>query len=236
MARSTKEGQYYLIPLMVVSMPLMTLPVLPSVELDLGNSLIPLTGVVLLLRSLIEGEYLVAIKYFLPVAAVTALACWMSIRWAVSQFHDEDVLFREGEQFHLGWWLVHLVRDRQATPGVAGAFLAATLMLVVRFFAMFVIAPPVNWTHFVWIALASQMMVVAPVVILALLLTRSLKRTFLFQWAAPTTVLLATGLAVAIHPLATTVNVWLHAIYPVSEQARAQMAELERPWSTRPVF
>ena len=54
-ARSTKEGQYYLMPLMLVSMPLMLLPMSPGVELNLGNSLVPLTGMVLLLRSVIEG-------------------------------------------------------------------------------------------------------------------------------------------------------------------------------------
>ena len=43
-ARSTKEGQYYLMPLMLVTMPLMMLPMSPGVELNLGNSLIPVTG------------------------------------------------------------------------------------------------------------------------------------------------------------------------------------------------
>ena len=46
-ARSTKEGQYYLMPLLLVTMPLVILPMSPGVELNLGNSLIPVTGVVL---------------------------------------------------------------------------------------------------------------------------------------------------------------------------------------------
>ena len=40
-ARSTKEGQYYLMPLLLVTMPLAVLPMTPGVELNLGNSLIP---------------------------------------------------------------------------------------------------------------------------------------------------------------------------------------------------
>ncbi len=64
-ARSTKEGQYYLMPLLAVIMPLMMLPMAPGAELDLGNSLIPVTGVVLLLRSLVQGNY----------AEVAALCC-----------------------------------------------------------------------------------------------------------------------------------------------------------------
>ena len=36
-ARSTKEGQYYLMPLLLVTMPLMMLPMAPGVELTLGQ-------------------------------------------------------------------------------------------------------------------------------------------------------------------------------------------------------
>ena len=60
-ARSNKEGQYYLMPLLLVSMPLMILPMAPGVELSFGNSLIPLTGLVLLLKSLLEGDYVHAL-------------------------------------------------------------------------------------------------------------------------------------------------------------------------------
>ncbi len=66
-AKSNKEGQYYLMPLLLVTMPLMMLPLSPGVELTLGNSLIPMTGVVLLLRSAIEGHYLLALRYIVPV-------------------------------------------------------------------------------------------------------------------------------------------------------------------------
>ena len=44
-------------PLLLISFPLMTLPVLPTARLDLGTSIIPVTGMVLWLRQLIEGQY-----------------------------------------------------------------------------------------------------------------------------------------------------------------------------------
>ena len=43
-ARSTKEGQYYLMPLMMLSLPMAVLPMSPGVELNLGNSLMPISG------------------------------------------------------------------------------------------------------------------------------------------------------------------------------------------------
>ena len=77
-ARSTKEGQYYLMPLLLVTMPLMMLPMSPGMELNLGNSLIPITGVVLLLlRTLVEGNYADALPYIAPVVARrSSAACW----------------------------------------------------------------------------------------------------------------------------------------------------------------
>ena len=49
-AKSTKEGQYYLMPLLLITMPLVLVPMTPAAELDLGNALVPVTGIVLLLR------------------------------------------------------------------------------------------------------------------------------------------------------------------------------------------
>ena len=50
MARSSKEGQYYLMPLMMVTLPLVLLPMLPGMGLSAGTSLIPVTGMFLLVR------------------------------------------------------------------------------------------------------------------------------------------------------------------------------------------
>ena len=133
-ARSTKEGQYYLMPLMLVAMPLMMLPLSPGVELNLGNSFIPLTGVVLLLRAVIEGQYQQALPFVAPVAAVTLACCLLAIRWAEEQFNRESVLFRESERLELGRWLMHLVRDRGETPSLAQGALCVAVILVVQFF------------------------------------------------------------------------------------------------------
>jgi sodium transport system permease protein len=91
-------------------MPLMMLPMSPGSELNLGNSLIPITGVVLLLRTLMEGNYADALPYVLPVAGVTLACCLLAIRWAVYQFNQESVLFRESERLDLKRWVVHLPR------------------------------------------------------------------------------------------------------------------------------
>jgi sodium transport system permease protein len=101
-ARSTKEGQYYLLPIILATMPLVLLSLSPGIELTTRTSLIPITGACLLLQRLIftppgTAPLAYAPAVLLALAACIALALW----WAVAQFHREDVLFREAER--PGW-------------------------------------------------------------------------------------------------------------------------------------
>src|SRR5207253_7287102 len=52
-ARSSKEGQYYLMPLFLVTMPLIFLTLAPGVELNSFYSMVPVTGVALLMQRLL---------------------------------------------------------------------------------------------------------------------------------------------------------------------------------------
>jgi sodium transport system permease protein len=101
-ARSTKEGQYYLLPIFLGTMPLVLISLTPGLELTWRTSLIPVTGLCLLLQKLIfpptEGP---PWAYFPPVLFSLATCIALALRWAVVQFHREDVLFREADR--PGW-------------------------------------------------------------------------------------------------------------------------------------
>jgi len=114
-ARSTKEGQYYLLPLILVTLPLTFLPLMPGVELNLGYSLIPVTGATLLLQKLMmtapdQSPW----PYFAPVLLSLAVSIALALRWAVAQFQREEVLFREAERLDLRGLLRRLLRLRRA--------------------------------------------------------------------------------------------------------------------------
>ena len=202
-ARSTKEGQYYLMPLMLITMPLMMLPMAPGVELNLGNSLIPISGVVLLLRAMLEGNLAQAWPYIPPVAMVTLVCCLFAIRWAVDQFNKESVLFRESERLDLGLWARHLVKDRGPTPTVAGALSCFLLIMMIQF-VMNLSLPAPEAGRFGDIALLifiSQVVVIAmPALLMTLFFTRSPRRTLLLQRPRLLALPLAVLLAVAVHP------------------------------------
>ncbi|CAN5321619.1 hypothetical protein BH11PLA2_BH11PLA2_00670 [soil metagenome] len=95
-ARSTKEGQYYLMPLILVTMPLALASMTPGVELTLGRALIPVTGAMLFQQKLLNvyGE---AIPWLmlLPVLGSLAVSVAVGLWLAVVQFKRESVLFRE---------------------------------------------------------------------------------------------------------------------------------------------
>jgi sodium transport system permease protein len=218
-ARSSKEGQYYLMPLLLITLPLMVLPVLPAAELDLGSSLIPVTGVLLLLRALIEGEFVEALRFAGPVIGITGCCCWLAIRWAVRQFESETVLFRESERFGLGIWLRHLIRDRGDTPSVAQAFFCGMVLLLAKFFLGLWVAALHTETDLPRLLLGTQIGLIAiPVLILTLFLTRSPCRTLQLTRPPWCTLPAAFLLAVTLNPALARVAEFIQQLYPLGEE------------------
>jgi sodium transport system permease protein len=229
-ARSAKEGQYYLMPLLLVSMPLMVLPLLPQVKLDLGFSLIPVTGAMLLLRALMEGQYLEALRYAPFVIGVTGICCWLAMRWAIHQFNTESVLFRESERFGVGLWIKHLIRDREDLPSPAEAVVCGVLLLLLRFVGSFTIPMPTSWAQFAVTTLVVQAALIAfPACLMAIMLTRKPRQTLLLQ--APsfwTTLPAAVLLAVLFHPALMWLGAGIREIYPLSEETLRALAPFEQ--------
>ncbi len=239
-ARSTKEGQYYLMPLLLVIMPLMMLPLSPGVELNLGNSLIPVTGVVLLLRAVIEGQYWQAMPYLLPVVGVTLGCCLLAIRWAEDQFNRESVLFRESERLDLGRWLAHVFRDRSDTPTLAQGLLCIAVVLIVQFFVnLSLSATPGAGSDFLSLAqmlFISQVVCIAmPVALMTLLFTRRPARTLLLDRVPRVSHIgVAALLAVLMFPLGQQLSQWVQKLYPFSTEVQEQIVALEQTLSDSP--
>jgi sodium transport system permease protein len=215
-ARSSKEGQYYLMPLVLVTMPLMVLPMAPGVELTLGNSLIPLTGLILLLRMLLEGNLREALPFIPPVVIVTLLCCRVAMRWAADQFDSEQVLFRESERWDMRLWFKHLRRDRGDTPTLAAGIACGVLILAVQFILGFSMPSPSSFAGLAGLIVVSQVgTILIPVLAMTFLLTRRPRRTLLLRRTSPASVLAAIGLAIAVHPLYLAFQWILQHLYPV---------------------
>ncbi len=229
LARSSKEGQYYLMPLLLVTMPLAVLPMAPGVELTLGNSLIPVAGLMLLLRAALEGNYWQTLQFTPPVVAVTFGCCYLSIRWAVEQFNSESVLFRESERLDVGLWLRHLLDERKPTPTVAAALFCGILILVIRFFMGLALPQPNDLRGFALVTLISQVVVIAlPALMMTIICTSSPRQTLLLRWPPWLTLPAAVLLAVTLHPAMTALQSAITTLYPVNEQLQESLADLQK--------
>ncbi|MEZ6143037.1 MAG: ABC transporter permease [Zavarzinella sp.] len=116
-ARSTKEGQYYLLPIMLLVMPLSLIPLTPGIQLTPGLSMIPISGLVLILQNLlsVSGKPISALTWCTGLGSFFFYV-WISLFWASRQFRRENVLFRSQQALSPRvrlklWW--QSVRNRQ---------------------------------------------------------------------------------------------------------------------------
>jgi sodium transport system permease protein len=221
MARSMKEGQYYMTPLYMVVMPLVFVTLAPGVELSNFTSLVPVTGVALLLRALLQGEYVEARRYFLPVLVPLVIYGMLALRWAVEQFRRESVLFRESERFSLADWLRHVRRDRGPIPNSGAAVFCFTVMMAAAWFSFSSIS-----TSAIGIVQGQLAYILGPTVVLALWLTSSPRRTLRLYWPATRYLLIAAALAITINPLAGELRVVVDALFPISDVVKAGLNEM----------
>jgi len=224
-ARSSKEGQYYLIPLMMISMPLMMVPMLPGARLDLGTSLIPVSGLMLLLKGLIEGQYAEVLPYIAPVCMVTFTCCYLAIRWVVKQFNSESVLFRASEKFAVGTWLQKVMRDRHELPSVGNACLLGVMILVLGFFIQLAVGSTMPES---WFGLAKTVLIVLvatigmPAILMAMFLTRNPRKSLRLNFCSLPAACAAVLMAMCFHPLITWFSGFVIYLYPLQGGAMAK--------------
>lgn len=236
-ARSSKEGQYYLMPILLISLPLMMLPMMPGAELDLGTSLIPISGLMLVLRALIENHFTEAMQFAAPVLAVTGCCCLLVIRWAVNQFNNEKVLFRESERFGLGVLFKHLVRERRAMPTFMEAIFCGVLLLVIRFFTTLVAQPPVSFEDFARQTLLLHVgMIIGPVVLMAIVLTTRPLATLGFSRTRLATIPLAMLMAIGLHPIIAGFGELVLRVYPMPADGGQLQQLMEQIFAGAPGF
>lgn len=97
-ARSTKEGNYYMVPMFFVALPLSYWSMTPGMELDGFTSWVPVANALLLQQRLMAMRQDPFPWQHVPAVVVSLSICIALALWAaVRQFHRESVLFREAE-------------------------------------------------------------------------------------------------------------------------------------------
>ena len=238
LARSTKEGQYYLMPLLLVGMPLVMLPMIPGVVLSEGTSIVPVTGAVLMSRALMDGEYMHALLHLPTVATVTILCCLLAVRWAVRQFESESVMFRDSERANLSQWVQNVWRQREDTPTPNESILCGLLILVCLFFGRLSLGGlPLNWQSIVQSTLVIQIgMILAPALIMAALLTRSIRTSLRLTFPNASEMAVAFLLAISLHPSYAAFASMVGAEYKLGEQTIDMLSQFDSILAATPIW
>jgi len=144
-ARSFKEAQAYLIPLMLASLGPGLIGMVPGLELDGPVAAIPLVNIVLLARDLVKGVADPA--WALVVILTTLVYASAAIALAARIFGAEGVLYSE----QTGW--ADLFRRPAETAPVAtltAALWCLVLMLPTHFFLQWLLLWPASWLPEAW--------------------------------------------------------------------------------------
>jgi sodium transport system permease protein len=235
-ARSSKEGQYYLTPLLMVTMGLAIFCVSPSVEINPFYSVYPVVGPGLLLKALLLNQpqpYLLA--YIVAVLISSGVYSAMALWWAIEQFKSEEVLFREAERFDLRAWFRHILRDREPTPSFTESGFCLVLILLLQFASFGVLSVAFEQSESAAEKLRLQIMyllvtVGTPPLIMAAMLTSSVRDTLKIRWPGWKSLGVAVALPITLLPLSMEILGRLDWFFPEPPKGVQEMlASLGKP-------
>ena len=236
-ASSSKEGQYYLTPLLMVTMGLTMFCLSPAIEIQPYYSILPVAGPALLLKALLgSGASLSELSvYFLPVIGSSIFYSIVALNWAISLFDREEVLFSQAERFDLGLWLKHILRDKDPVPSRTEAAICFAMIVLTQFAALSGMKPDLggdsqarNFTMLMWQTVYLIVTVGLPPVLMAILLTSSVRRTLKLFWPRWQYLALGFVLPVVLQPIAVELIHQLDWFFP---KLPAEMAEFMKSLS-----
>lgn len=234
-ARSSKEGQYYLSPMLMITLGLTVVCLSPATEIAPGNDaswffcILPIMGPALLLKAFLLSAvdhsdlYWFAIPVLVTSVGYSLLALW----WAIDQFKREDILFRGADRFELGLWVKHLLRDKEATPSFSEAGVCFVIIMLLQFGAMRFMGSPEMLSSglgMMKLLIVQQLALIAiPAIMMGVILTTKPLETFRIRIPSAKMLGVALLLPVALHPLALVIQERLAWFFPKLPDSIAQV-------------
>jgi sodium transport system permease protein len=239
-ARSTKEGQYYLTPILLVTLGLTMFCLSPVAEIDPFYSILPVVGPALLLKEVLASPGSSApLIYGIPVLATSVAYSLAGLWWAITMFNREDVLFREAERFDLRLWIRHLLRDKDPTPSFLEGGLCFVFLMLLQFVAyrflhngVIVIDGRIDPESTLKLLLIQQLVFIgSPVLFMGIMLTSNVWRTFRLRLPNWRYLIVGCVLPFAVGPLSVALQAWLQTWFfpPLQKQVVDLMQSLGDP-------
>ncbi len=241
-ARSSKEGQYYLTPLLMVTMGLTMYCLSPAIEIMPYYSILPVAGPALLLKALLHSGTPLSeiVGYFVPVIGSSIFYSIIALQWAISLFDREEILFRESERFDLGLWIKHVLRDKDPIPSRAMAALCFVVIVLSQFAMLSTMQH--QMLEYKKLGAAGYVGVLqlqaiylfgtvgAPPLLMAVLLTSHFRRTLKLYWPKWRYLAIGVILPITIQPVALELMQSLDWFFPkIPDAANEFMQTLTDP-------
>jgi sodium transport system permease protein len=254
-ARSSKEGQYYLTPLLMVTLGLTVFCISPGVELTPLYSILPVAGPALLLKKVLLAPIAIVNStlwfYVLVVLGTSIGYSFLALWWAIDQFQREDVLFREAERIEIGLWLRQVLREKGPLPSFFEAGYCFVVIILLQFAAMKALGQasirtavsgwlPISKAHQA-LLIQQLALIAAPALLMGVILTTSLRQTFRLRWPDAKLCLIAVILPFVLHPLSYELSASLQWFFPQlpddMRERLARLMDLRQPlWAVMLVF
>jgi sodium transport system permease protein len=171
--------------------------------------------------------------YFLPVIGSSIFYSVVALNWAISLFDREEILFREAERFDLGLWIKHILRDKDPVPGRTEAAICFAIILLAQFAAMSGMqsaiqnlgedGPLRHFSLLKWQTIYLVSTVGVPPLLMAILLTSSVRRTLKLYWPKWQYLVLGCVLPVVLQPVAIELIHQLEWFFPKPPAGMAEM-------------
>lgn len=230
-ARSTKEGQYYLNPLLMVVMGLTVFCLSPAVEISPLYSVLPVINVALLLKGMLltSAQTTSLAAYAIPVLVSSFGYSILALWWAIELYSSENVLLREAEKFDVRVWFRQLLRPRDAVPTFSEAVFCFIGILLLQVAALTMMKPDFNPSSILRLLVVQQLVTICcPAAFMGILMTTSPRATFRLRMPSLSSMLSAVVLVFAVHPLSVELMTYLgeQGVFPETPQAVARLDSL----------
>jgi sodium transport system permease protein len=218
-ARTFKEAQNYASPIYLLCVIPAMMSTLPAFELTPFLCIVPVVGVTLLLKELLQGAIVpdhLALVFF-----STTLYAYLALRITVRLFHNENVLFSSERPFALFVGRRRLARRPVPTPGEA--LLLAVVCFVLFFVVGGIVARRVDFRLADTITMLG--LILAPALLFAKYLKLDVRRTFSLRAPSVISLVLTAAAAIAAIVVVLEIQYVQSTLLPHSKELERQMEE-----------
>lgn len=218
-AKTYKEAQYYLTPLLILVLPMAIVAFIPGISLTPARCLLPVGGVVLLYKAIFLGE--ATLLHVILVFSATVFYAVIALVLAIRLFSMESIIFNNSEDFRWEFWSSNTRRQEIFIPAQA-----MVVFLIITVLFHFGSSAFIHWNPLL-VQIVSQFICVGMLpIIIALLWRLNIRKVFHLAPSKFMHFFAALLLIISGHLLARELNILQLQLFPVAPEYFTRLQEV----------